>query len=98
MAQKFALKQLLEIAETTAQTAASNLGSLNRALQQHEEKLLLPIRRFINRFRNSDRRHTNIRDCYTHNGELALPLRYTQNARIIQIEFIARQLRKQRRS
>lgn len=41
MAQKFALKQLLEIAETTAQTAASNLGSLNRVLQQHEEKLLL---------------------------------------------------------
>lgn len=41
MAQKFALKRLLELAETTAETAAANLGSLNRALQLHEEKLLL---------------------------------------------------------
>jgi flagellar FliJ protein len=41
MAQKFALKRLLEIAETTAESAAASLGALNRQLQQHEEKLLL---------------------------------------------------------
>jgi flagellar FliJ protein len=41
MAQKFALKRLLEIAETTTESAAANLGVLNRQLQQHEEKLLL---------------------------------------------------------
>ena len=41
MAQKFALKRLLEIAETTAESAAASLGTHNRQLQQHEEKLLL---------------------------------------------------------
>jgi flagellar protein FliJ len=41
MTQKFALKRLLEIAETTAESAAASLGALNRQLQQHEEKLLL---------------------------------------------------------
>lgn len=41
MAQKFALKRLLEIAETTAESAAASLGALSRQLQQHEEKLLL---------------------------------------------------------
>jgi len=41
MAQKFALRRLLEIAETTAESAAASLGALNRQLQQHEEKLLL---------------------------------------------------------
>ena len=41
MAPKFALNQLLEIAETTAEKAAASLGALNRQLQQHEEKLLL---------------------------------------------------------
>jgi flagellar protein FliJ len=41
MAHKFALKRLLEIAETTAESAAASLGALNRQLQQHEEKLLL---------------------------------------------------------
>jgi flagellar FliJ protein len=41
MAQEYALKRLLEIAETTAESAAASLGALNRQLQQHEEKLLL---------------------------------------------------------
>jgi flagellar FliJ protein len=41
MAQTFALKRLLEIAETTAESAAASLGALNRQLQQHEEKLML---------------------------------------------------------
>ena len=41
MAQKFALHRLLEIASAQAETAAANLGELNRQLQQHEEKLLL---------------------------------------------------------
>jgi flagellar FliJ protein len=41
MAQKFALRRLLEIAETTAESAAASLGALNRQLQQQEEKLLL---------------------------------------------------------
>ncbi len=44
MAQKFALKRLLEIAATTAETAAASLGALNRQLQQNEEKLLLLFR------------------------------------------------------
>lgn len=41
MSQPFALKQLLQIAETTAESAAASLGALNRQLQQHEEKLML---------------------------------------------------------
>lgn len=41
MAEKFALKRLLEIAETTAESAAMSLGVHNRQLQEHEEKLLL---------------------------------------------------------
>ena len=41
MAQEFALHRLLEIAATQAETAAANLGELNRQLRQHEEKLLL---------------------------------------------------------
>lgn len=41
---KFSLKRLLEIAETTAESAAASLGALNRQLQQHEEKLLLLFR------------------------------------------------------
>ena len=41
MAQEFALHRLLEIASTQAETAAANLGELNRILRQHEEKLLL---------------------------------------------------------
>jgi flagellar protein FliJ len=41
MSQKFALKRLLEIAETRTDSAAATLGALNRQLQLHEEKLLL---------------------------------------------------------
>jgi flagellar FliJ protein len=41
MAQKFALNRLLEIAATSAESAAAHLGALNRQLQKHEEKLLL---------------------------------------------------------
>jgi flagellar FliJ protein len=39
MAHKFALKQLLEIAEATTDTAAASLGALNRQLQRQDEKL-----------------------------------------------------------
>ena len=41
MAHTFALKRLLDIAETTADEAAASLGTLNWQLQQQEEKLLL---------------------------------------------------------
>ncbi len=41
MPQQFALKQLLEIAEVKATSAAASLGALNRQLQEHEEKLRL---------------------------------------------------------
>ena len=41
MAQKFALHRVHEIAITQAETAAADLGALNRQLQAHEEKLLL---------------------------------------------------------
>ena len=41
MAQKFTLQRVHEVATTQAETAAANLGELNRQLQGHEEKLLL---------------------------------------------------------
>lgn len=41
MAAKFALKHLHEHAKTAAETAAANLGALNRELQHHEQKLLM---------------------------------------------------------
>jgi flagellar FliJ protein len=41
MPPKFVLNRLLEIAASSAESAAASLGALNRQLQQQEEKLVL---------------------------------------------------------